>query len=443
MMDDMNPLVTIFRAPWIIPVEPRDVVLRKHAVVVENTRIVGVLPEDKAAQKYPDARTLDLDGQVLLPGLVNAHAHSPVAAVRRLSESDIPVDSRRWPSLQRHVSPGLVKDAATAAGVRMLAGGVTCCADTYFFPEAVTAAMLKVGMRACIGLFIGDEPHPGAADLSEALQHGGDLRDEYKYDQHITFAFVPHSLATLSDKSLERTRMLADEMGLRLHAPLHETAAELDESIRRYGARPLERLDRLGGVAPFLTVIHMEHFDDAEAKLLSRRKCVVVRCPTYGDLFHLRGRSLRELGATRIALGNLAGMQGCPFDLFGEMRRIAQPLFAFGGPSPGDVLAMATVHSAHALGLGDVVGSLTKGKAADMIALRCPDAVASGETDVLDFVTREADASRVRHVWVGGRQVLHDGAATQIDEDELKRSLAARMAKRKMRSRPQPSPQLS
>lgn len=425
----MNPLVSVIKAPWIVPVVPHDTVLAGHAVVVENAQIVGVMPAEKAAQKYPDATTLSLDGQVLLPGFINAHTHGSVSLVRRLSKSGIPADERRWPLLFRHSGwgAGLVKDATMLAGVRMLMGGVTCCADTHFFPEAVTAAMLEVGMRACIGLLADEAESP--ADLNTTLHDGIALHDEYKYDQHITFAFSPLSLLTLSDRSLIRLRTLSDELNLRLHVPLHETALEIDESVKRRGLRPLARLEKLNAVAPSLTAVHMSHFTDDEARLLRRRKCVVVRCPTYGDLFDLGGRPMRELGAMRVALASHAGIRGCPFNLFGEMRRVAQPFPEFGGPTAGDVLAMATINAAHALGLQDTVGSLEKGKSADMISLSYPDVDVLEPADVLDFIVRGATTSRVRHAWVGGRRILHDGASACVDENSLARAIAERVAK--------------
>ena len=137
-------------ARWIVPVEPAGA-LEHHALVVDGGRIVALAPSSSVAAAWTPRETVELPTHVLLPGLVNAHAHSAMALLRGVAD-DLPLKSwledHIWPREGRHVSPEFVRDGTLVASAEMLAGGITCCSDMYFYPDASARVYEETGLRA-------------------------------------------------------------------------------------------------------------------------------------------------------------------------------------------------------------------------------------------------------------------------------------------------------
>ena len=239
----------LIRARWIIPVEPADTVLEHHALAVRGGRIVALLPEREAAERYNAGREVTLDRHVLMPGLVNLHCHAAMSLLRGLAD-DTPLmtwlQEHIWPAEGRHVSPDFVHDGTLLACAEMLRGGITCFNDMYFFPTAAAAAVREAGMRAVIGLPLLEFPTAYASDADDYLAKGLAARDELLGQPLLHFALAPHAPYTVSDRSFERVATLTGELDLPVHLHVHETAHEITESLKQHGVRPLERLRRLG-----------------------------------------------------------------------------------------------------------------------------------------------------------------------------------------------------
>src|SRR5256712_4396080 len=135
---------------WVVPVEPAGKVLEDHAVAIRDGRIEAIAPAPEARARFREHQPVDLAGQVLIPGLVNAHTHAAMTLMRGLAD-DLPLmrwlEEHVWPAEKRHVSAEFVRDGTLAACAEMLRGGITCFNDMYFFPDAALEASLAAGMR--------------------------------------------------------------------------------------------------------------------------------------------------------------------------------------------------------------------------------------------------------------------------------------------------------
>ena len=158
-------------ARWVIPIVP-DAALPNHSLLVRDGRIVAVVPTTVAARDFSPAEHVSLSTHALLPGLVNAHTHAAMSLLRGIAD-DVPLkawlEDHIWPCEQRFVSPEFVYDGTLLAAGEMLLGGVTCCNDMYFFPDAAAGAYRASGMRAMIGLPVLDFATPYAADVDGYL----------------------------------------------------------------------------------------------------------------------------------------------------------------------------------------------------------------------------------------------------------------------------------
>ena len=421
------PADLILLPQWVVPVEP-DGALADHAVVIQDGRILDVLPAADAAARYDAAQTLALPGQALIPGLVNLHGHAAMSLLRGFAD-DLPLmtwlNDHIWPAEKQHVSEAFVRDGTLLAAAEMLAGGVTCCNDMYFFPQTAGEAFLQAGMRATLGLIVLEFPSAYASDADDYLAKGLALRDELKDEPLLSFAFAPHAPYTIADATFGRINTLAEQLGLPIHTHIHETADEIQDSLKQYGLRPLERLARLGLLGPNFIGVHAIHVNDAEIGLLAQYGCHVAHCPSSGLKLASGIAPVTRLIAAGVNLG--FGTDGAAsnnrLDLFGEMRLAA--LLAKG--ASGDAAALpaaaalkaATLDAARALNLDSRIGSIVPGKRADLVAVDLHALSSQPVFDPVSHLVYVAGREHVTHVWVDGTLKLNNRCLVDLEPDDL------------------------
>jgi 5-methylthioadenosine/S-adenosylhomocysteine deaminase len=282
----------------------------------------------------------------------------------------------------------------------------------YFFPGTAAQAFTDLGMRCVVGIIALEFATAYASDADDYLRKGLEVRDRLREDPLVSFTLAPHAPYTVSDATLSRIAMLAEELDLPIHIHVHETASEIQESVKQHGMRPLARLDRLGLVSERLLAVHAVHLQDDEIALLARRGASVAHCPA-SNLKLASGVApvaalLRE--GVGLAFGTDGAASNNRLDLLDEMRLAA--LLAKGAASDAAVLPAwqalecATMGAAHALGLGGRIGSIEPGKQADLIAIDLSAVETQPCFDVASQLVYCAGREQVQHAWVGGRQVL-------------------------------------
>ena len=427
-IETKTPCDLLIEAGWIVPVLPRGVVHEDHALVVQGERILELLPRVLAHEKYQPVQIVRRPEAVLIPGLVNAHTHNPMSLLRGVAD-----DLALMPWLQEHIwpieaavmSPAFIADGVELAIAEMLRGGTTCCNENYFFPDMQAATYRRFGFRAMVGLPIIEFPSAWAGSAAEYFDKGLEVRDQYRRDPLVSFSLAPHAPYTVSDASFERIRLLAEQLDMPVHCHVHETAQEVEDSIKQHGQRPLARMDRLGLVNERLIAVHMTQLTEAEISQCAERGVSVAHCP-QSNLKLASGFS--PVARLQRAGVNLAiGTDGCAsnndLDMFDEMRCAA--LLAKG--VSGDATAMdaaatlyaATMGGARALGLADSIGSLEPGKQAD---LACVDLGAVEVQPVYHAVSQLVYASgrsQVSDVWIAGKRKLADGQLPDMDLPNL------------------------
>lgn len=422
----------LINARWTIPIEPAGVVLDRHAVVVDQGRIIDLLPQDLARRRYAASRCFELDEHVLLPGLVNLHAHSAMSLMRGIAD-DLPLmrwlQEAIWPAESRHVSRDFVRDGTLLAAAEMLRGGITTCNEMYFHPDAAAEAFDRAGMRAVIGMTVLDFPTPYACDADDCLRKGLAARDAWRQHPRIGFALAPHAPYTVSDASFGRIASLADELDAVLHIHVHETRQEVDDALRHHGMRPLARLANLGLLGRNFVGVHAVHLDDADIELLQRHGCSVAHCPTSNMKLASGAAPVAALLAAGIAVG--LGTDGAAsnnrLDLFQEMRHaslLAKLTGADATALPAHAaLRMATLHGARALGLEERIGSIEKGKEADLCAVALDSIETTPCFDPASHLVYAAGREHVSHVWIGGEIRVNKGEGVlQLNDKELLRA---------------------
>ncbi len=414
----------------MIPIEPPDTILEDHSVVVTDGNIEAVIPRDEARRRYAPRETLSLPDHVLIPGLVNLHTHAAMCTLRGLADDrslDVWLREHIWPTELAHLSPEMVYDGTLLACAEMIAGGVTCANDMYFFPGHAAQAFLDSGMRAALGLIAVEFPSPYGSGPDDYIAKGLAVRDRLADEQRLSFCMAPHAPYTVSDKTFVRLAAIAEELDLPLHLHLHETKEEIELGMRALGVRPLERLRQLGLVSPRLIAVHAVHLSENEIHILAQHGCSVAHCPSSNLKLASGFAPVAAMLAAgvNVGLGTDGAASNNRLDSFQEMRLAA--LLAKGLSGRADALpahqalACATLAGARALGLEHRIGSIRGGKAADLTAV----SLASIETqpcyDPASHLVYAAGREHVTHVWVDGVLLLRNRTLTRLHPRELEK----------------------
>ncbi len=419
----------VIEARWIATAVSNRPVLENHAVIVCAGLIVEILPITDARQKYSATSLVCLGDHVLIPGLINLHTHAAMSLMRGIAD-DIPLmpwlNDHIWPAERAVVSERYVKDASLLASAEMLSGGITCFNDMYFYPQATAAAASQAGMRANLGLVVMEFPSAYASDADDYLQKGGVAHDSWRNNPLITSSLAPHAPYTVSNQTFEKVITYAEQLGVGIHTHLHETRHEIAKSEAQFGLRPLQRVAEFGLLGPNLIVAHCVHLQPNEINLLADYGCHVAHCPSSNLKLASGIAPIAQLlsRGVNVGLGTDGVASNNRLDIFAEMRLTA--LLAKGINEDAtvlpahQVLEMATINAAKALGLEQKIGSIEVGKLADLVAVELSDLASAPYYDAISHLVYSCGREHVTHTWVAGELRYSNGVYSNIEPMELK-----------------------
>ncbi len=418
---------TLLEARWIVPVDPPNTALIDHAIAIHDGKIIAILPSAEALSQFIPKQHFALKHHLIIPGLINSHTHAAMTLMRGIAD-DLPlIDWLKnciWPVEKQWVDADFVLAGTTLACAEMLKGGITCFNDMYFFPEKAVEAAIRSGIRAAIGLISIEFPTAYATDANDYLAKGLALRDQYLGYPNLSFCLAPHAPYTVSDSTLSNIFTFANQLDLPIHMHLHETHEEIANSLHDFGIRPIERLQKLNLLGSNLIAVHMVHLINEEINLLKLHNCNVIHCPSSNMKLASGIAPIVDLinQSINVAIGTDGAASNNRLDMFEEMRltsllgkvtRGAQVLPAH------QILRMATINGATALGIESVTGSLLVGKAADITAIDFSDLELSPCFDPLSHLIYVASREHVSHVWVNGELLLNAGELVTLNEVEI------------------------
>jgi len=418
-------------APIALPCDPACTVIRDAVLDVdEQGRVVFCGPRAEAPPRSPDSDVRECGG-ILLPGLINAHAHSPMTLLRGMG-GDLPLlrwlSEVIWPAEAR-LRPSDIRAGMELGAVEMLRAGVTTSAEMYFSGESVAEAVLAVGSRAVIGPAVIETPDLAGMgswqgmvdDISRWIDADG-LR--FGPADRIELSYGAHSAYTLPPEALELIGGSAQQRGALVQTHVAEAADEDREQRERFGSVPA-LLDKLGVLDGRVVAAHCVHLSDADIELFARRGTGIAHCPgSNAKLASGTARLVDLLAAgVPVGLGTDGPSSNDDLDLWEEVqlagmlaRLATSDATALSAPA---ALLAATRGGARALHRDDI-GSLEPGRWADVVHLDVDNpAFATGldtpDEQLLSNLVWAAGSRSVRDVWVAGEEVLHDGEPTRVD----------------------------
>ncbi len=428
-------------ADAVLPCDGTDVVHRPGAVDIgPDGRIVHVGPVATTAEATSDGNewTVRWVGGLLMPGLINAHSHSPMTLLRGQGEG-LPLD--RW--LREVIWPREAKIGAedvfwgmTLAAAELLRFGVTTSVEMYFHDDLLAQAVDAAGSRCLLtpGVVVapGWERFGTWADrIDWTLQ----LREAYADHPRIEVGFGPHSAYVLPDEALAAVGDAARAADAPVHLHLAETEHEGDQVSARHGGATVARVLADLGLfdVPRVIAAHGVWLTDKDVALLAGSDVAVAHCPSSNAKLASGTAAVAVLlrAGIRVGLGTDGPASNNDLDVWEEMR-LAALLARQREQDPTvlpatEVLSLATVGGAAALGRPDL-GALAPGRWADIIRLDLDDpgfVPLLSDADVAAHAVWSASRAAIRDVWVAGRQVVRDGECVTVDVGEARRRVQA------------------
>jgi 5-methylthioadenosine/S-adenosylhomocysteine deaminase len=423
---------TLIHGATVLTVDAGHQVFEDGWIAIVDGRISGVGPRLSRPDTAGFDEVLDLTGHLVMPGLVNAHTHSAMVLFRGRSEGQSLLTMDGWYNSIREPELSLVASdigpAVALSCAEMALSGTTTFCDQYFFAEEIAEAVKQAGLRAVIayGIVQLGDVERGEAEMKKATAF---LEQQRSSDGRVIPWFGPHAPYVDNTEALLVEEVeVANRFGVGLHLHMACGPEDNEETLRRYGKTAAVSLEELGF---FKGRIHAAHCIDLSKEDIA----VFARAPhasvSYNASAGLRsGREgicpaveLRAAGVT-VALGTDNVAANNSYDMVSEMRvaglvashreGVAQPL------SSRDLVRMATIEGAKALGLDNEIGSLETGKAADIVAFDFRGPGYSETPDPETLLVYSGSGRDVRHVWVGGEQIVRDRQLLRRPFDEIR-----------------------
>jgi 5-methylthioadenosine/S-adenosylhomocysteine deaminase len=413
----------------IVTMDPQRHVIEHGLLATRGDEIFYVGPSKnqiRHSEAIQAKRTIDAKGKLVLPGLINAHTHVPMSLFRGLKD-DVALDDwlRRYifPAEAKNVTEDFVRWGTRLAAAEQIRSGVTTFADMYYFEDAIAEETNAAGMRGVLGETFIDFPAPDNQTHEQLLAYAEKFLQRWRDDPLVHAAVAPHSIYTDSEQTLKESAALARKYNAPILIHVAEMKKELDDSLQKNHATPVQFLDRIGLLGPDLLAAHCIYVDDADRKILAKRRVGCVHNPSCNMMLASGIAPVVEQRAAGIAVGlGTDGPAGSnndfnlmeEIDLAAKLQKISKmdprALGARGA------LEMATIDGARAPHMEKQIGSLEPGKKADfiLISLDAPNAVPM--FDVYSQLAYSLKATDIATVVIGGRVVMRDHKLLTVDE---------------------------
>jgi len=392
-----------------------------------NLKRVEDRPSD---EPLPEAhRVIDAHGGIIMPGLVNTHTHAAMSLFRGLAD-DLPLlswlNDYIFKAEARWLNPESVHAGTLLSCAEMLLSGTTTFCDGYFFENAVAAAVQESGMRAILAQGIVDFPAPGVPDPKKNVAEAVGFIERWQGKTPlVTPGLFCHSPYTCSEETLKEARKVADEAGCLFQIHVAETQSEVKEIEQRHGASPVQYLDRIGVLNARTLIVHAIWVNEADIACMASGG-VGVSVATESEMKLASGVApVPEFLKKGLAVG--IGTDGSAsnnnLDMFQEMDTVAK-LHKVKRLDPTlldarQVLTLATRSGAEAIGLGEQIGSLEKGKKADLIIIDTYKPHLTPLYYPVSHLVYAASGSDVRDVIIDGRLVVQDRTLLTFDIEPI------------------------
>jgi 5-methylthioadenosine/S-adenosylhomocysteine deaminase len=398
------------------------------AIAISGDTILDVgLAEDILAN-YSAARVIDGRGKLVMPGLINVHTHSPMTIYRGFAD-DLPLlewlYDHIFPLEAEFTNPDNVRAGTRLAIAEMLLSGTTTFNDTYYFVNEMARVVDQTGIRAVLAESLIDFPAPNSPTPADGITHTQALLSEWKDHPLVNISVAAHTPFTASPELIVQSKDIAVSHDVIFNIHVAETSWEVEDSLNKYGVTPVRFLEDLGVLDKRTIAAHCVHLSGEDIEIFTERGVSVGHNPQCNMKLANGVAPIQKFLDKGIPVG--IGTDGVAsnndLDMFDELRTSAlSQKLSTGNPSTLNartVIEMATIMGARAIGMDDKIGSVEKGKKADLIILDLSRPHANPLYNVYSLITYSLRGSDVETVIVNGRVLVENRKLVTLDIERL------------------------
>lgn len=422
---------TLIKNAYIITSDKNNSLIENGFIVFDENSIIDLgTVKDKSYETYENnAYIIDAKGAIVSAGFINTHQHLSMSLLRSGREAE---ENRLFtyffPFEKEILNEDIVYDATRISAWETLLGGVTTAVDMYYFEDKVIEASIDLGLRIVAGETIMSDATPSFKTSREALEYMIRIIEKYKNDKRVIPIVAPHSPYMCDGKTLEKAYEFSEKYNLNITMHTSEFENELNLIEKRTGVKPrssTDYIDSLGILSSKWLLAHMIFADERDIKKIADKKANVAHCPVanaksgkgIARAYDMIASSINVgLGTDGPLSGNrmdFSHVIGTAYALQKLLKRNATIL------KPSEVLSMATLKGAKAIGLDDKIGSLEKGKYADIVLWREDTPSMCAPQDYVANLVLASTSKDVKNVWVGGKLCVKDGELISTDKNDI------------------------
>ena len=419
----------IIKGGTIVTMDGSRRVIENGGVAIKSGRIVEVGKTADINRKYAAREVINASGKVVIPGLINGHTHVPMTLFRGIADD---LDLQEWltkyifPAEAKNVTEDFVRVGARLGLAEMIRSGTTTYCDMYYFEDAIADETFKAGMRGVLGETVIDFPVADNKTYEAGLAYSEQFIKHWQGNALIVPAIAPHAPYTVSEDHLKAARALSDRTGAPIVTHISETKFEVDESLKKKGASPVDYLNRIGFLNNRVIAAHLVWPSEEELGLLKKLGVGIVHNPQSNMKLASGTAPVPEMlkEDLPVGLGTDGAASNNDLNLWEEMDTAAK-LHKLISKDPKVVTAaeafeMATIRGARALHLEKEIGSLEKGKRADLAIVDLDDLNQTPYYNIYSDLVYATKAGDVRTVVIEGRVVMRDRRLLTLNEEAIK-----------------------
>ena len=385
-------------------------IIRDGVVIIKDDKIMDIGTKE-LLDKYSAPLCIDAQSNIVMPGLINAHSHIPMVAFRGLGEEGIKdrLFGLFFPLEKQFVTPEMVHTSSLLSCAEMIMGGTTTFADMYYFMDQEAKAAKEIGMRCVLGETLIGFPSPDAKTPDDALKIAIAFNEKFKNDPLVVPAIAPHTLYTVPEEILKKTAEVSEKDNIRVMLHIAEMPADQNTHLDKDN---VSFLKQVGLLNDRVTLAHAIHLDKPQLEMLAQNGVGV----SYNPMANAKGATgiadayeMLKLGIS-VGLGTDGPMSSNQLSMIPVLSYAAnmQRLLHMDRTimTPETVLRMATIGGAKALHIGDITGSLEKGKRADLIIVDTKSPNMLPHEDLYAAMVYQANPENVRTVVINGKLIM-------------------------------------
>jgi 5-methylthioadenosine/S-adenosylhomocysteine deaminase len=405
-------------------------VIEDGAVAVKDGKILFIGKRSDVPQDLKAKQTINAQGKVIIPGLINTHTHIPMTLFRGITDD---LDLQEWltryifPAEAKNVNENFVRVGTRLGLAEMIRGGTTTFCDMYYFEDAVADETAKAGVRGILGETIIDFPAPDNKTNEQAMTYTENFIKKWQNNPLIIPAIAPHAPFTVSEEHLISASNLAKKYNAPLVIHLAEAESETVTIVQSKGMRPIEYVEKIGFFTNKTIAAHVVHANEKELDILKKYNIGIAHNPQSNMKLASGVAPVPMMLAKnmRLGLGTDGAASNNDLNLWEEMDTAAKLHKVFSKDpkvvSAEEVFGMATIGGARALHLEDKIGSIEAGKLADIAIVDFDGLHQTPFYNIYSQLVYATKASDVSTVIINGQIVMLEKNLITLNEKSIKK----------------------